>query len=77
MQLKAVRVLSLRALSESSCSGAVSAARIAEGAFEALDAPVRRLAYPDHPVPFNKELEAVCLPDEESIAASLRELAAW
>ena len=57
--------------------GGEIAARIAEGAFEALDAPVRRLAYPDHPVPFNKELEAVCLPDEESIAASLRELAAW
>ena len=57
--------------------GGEIAARIAEGAFEALDAPVRRLAYPDHPVPFNKELEAVCLPDEESIAASLRDLAAW
>ena len=57
--------------------GGEISARIAEGAFEALDAPVRRLAYPDHPVPFNKELEAVCLPDEESIAASLRELAAW
>ena len=52
-------------------------ARIADRAFDSLDAPVRRLAYPDHPVPFNKELEAECLPDEESIAASLRELAAW
>jgi len=51
--------------------------RIAERAFDSLDAPVRRLAYPDHPVPFNKELEARCLPDEERIASSLRELAAW
>ena len=57
--------------------GGEIAARIAAGAFESLDAPVRRLAYPDHPVPFNKELEATCLPNEESIAASLRELAAW
>ena len=57
--------------------GGEIAARIAAGAFESLDAPVRRLAYPDHPVPFNKELESACLPNEESIAASLRELAAW
>ena len=57
--------------------GGELAARIADQAFDSLDAPVRRLAYPDHPVPFNKELEAECLPDEESIAASLRELAAW
>ena len=51
--------------------------RIAERAFDSLDAPVRRLAYPDHPVPFNKELEARCLPDEERIASTLRELVAW
>ena len=57
--------------------GGEIAARIAAGAFESLDAPVRRLAYPDNPVPFNKELEAACLPNEESIAANLRELAAW
>jgi len=57
--------------------GGEIAARIGSEAFESLDAPVRRLAYPDHPVPFNKELEAECLPDEESIAVVLRELAAW
>ncbi len=57
--------------------GGELAARIAEKAFEYLDGPVRRLAFPDHPVPFNKALEAAALPDEAKIVAAVRELARW
>ena len=54
--------------------GAEIAARIAEGAFEYLEKPVRRLASPDLPVPAAKSLEALCVPTPESIAASVREM---
>ena len=57
--------------------GGELAARIAEKAFEYLDGPIRRLAFPDHPVPFNKTLEAAALPDEAKIVAAVRELARW
>ncbi len=57
--------------------GGELAARIAEKAFEYLDGPIRRLAFPDHPVPFNKALEAAALPDEAKIVAAVRELARW
>ena len=52
-------------------------ARIADIGFEHLDAPVRRLAYPDTPVPFDKGLEAECLPSEETIASAVRALCRW
>jgi 2-oxoisovalerate dehydrogenase E1 component len=57
--------------------GGEVAARIAEKAFDHLDAPVRRLGYPDTPVPFHKALEEECLPDAEKIAAAARELSRW
>jgi 2-oxoisovalerate dehydrogenase E1 component beta subunit len=57
--------------------GAEIAARIADQAFEHLDGPVRRLAYPDTPVPYQKDLEAAALPDAGKILGAIRELAAW
>jgi 2-oxoisovalerate dehydrogenase E1 component len=54
--------------------GAELGAWIADAAFEWLDAPVRRVAYPDVPVPHQKDFEAACLPDEARIAAAVREL---
>ncbi|MBI4601613.1 MAG: alpha-ketoacid dehydrogenase subunit beta [Planctomycetes bacterium] len=57
--------------------GGELAARIAEKAFEHLDAPVRRLAYPDIPVPYHRALEAACLPSAEKIAQVVRELRGW
>ncbi len=57
--------------------GGELAARIAEKAFEYLDGPIRRLAFPDHPVPFNKALEAAALPDEAKIVTAVRKLAKW
>ena len=38
--------------------GAEVAARLADKAFPWLDAPVRRVAYPDRPVPFSNARDA-------------------
>ncbi len=55
--------------------GAEIAATIAEEAFESLDAPPRRLAAPDTPVPFSPVLERAFIPQVEDVARALRELA--
>jgi 2-oxoisovalerate dehydrogenase E1 component beta subunit len=57
--------------------GGEIAATIAEEAFEDLDAPPRRLAAPDTPVPFSPELERAFIPQVEDVAAALRELAGY
>lgn len=54
--------------------GAELAALVADKAFHLLDAPVRRVAAPDVPVPFAPELESVYRPNAERIAAALMEL---
>ncbi len=55
-------------------SGEISA-RISEGAFGALAAPVRRLAMPDVPVPSARELERAVMPSATQIADAARDLA--
>jgi 2-oxoisovalerate dehydrogenase E1 component len=57
--------------------GAELAARIADEAFEYLDAPVRRVGAQDSFVPFAPNLEAAVLPSVDQIADALRELAAY
>ncbi|MDT8898644.1 alpha-ketoacid dehydrogenase subunit beta [Thermanaerothrix sp. 4228-RoL] len=58
--------------------GAEIAALIAEEAFEALDAPVRRLCGPDVPgVPFSHPMQDWFMPNAQKIAAALRALAAY
>jgi 2-oxoisovalerate dehydrogenase E1 component beta subunit len=57
--------------------GAEIAATIAEEAFENLDAPVRRIAAPDTPVPFAPPLEKAFIPQVEDVVAGLRELAEY
>jgi len=54
--------------------GAEVAARIADGAFDSLDAPVRRIGAQDCFVPFAPNLEAVILPSVEQIAAAIKDL---
>jgi pyruvate/2-oxoglutarate/acetoin dehydrogenase E1 component len=54
--------------------GAEIAATIAEEAFEDLDAPPRRIAAPDTPVPFAPVLEAAFIPQVADVVAALREL---
>ena len=57
--------------------GAEIAATIAEEAFEHLDAPVKRIAAPDTPVPFSPPLEQAFIPQVDDVVAGLRELAAY
>ena len=54
--------------------GAEIAARVAEGAYEYLDAPVRRIATPDVPIPFSPVLEELALPTAETIVRTTLEL---
>lgn len=54
--------------------GAEIAAMIAEKAFDYLDAPVKRVAALDSPIPFNPRLEDYILPNEEKIKAAALEL---
>lgn len=54
--------------------GAEVAARLADKAFFWLDAPVRRLGYPDRPVPYSKVLESELLPSAEKVLRAAREL---
>jgi pyruvate/2-oxoglutarate/acetoin dehydrogenase E1 component len=54
--------------------GAEIVATIAEEAFEHLDAPVKRIAAPDSPVPFSPPLEKAFIPQVEDVAAALKEL---
>ena len=51
------------------------AATVAEQALDYLDAPVKRLAVPDVPIPYSRPLENFVIPSVEAIAAAARELA--
>jgi pyruvate dehydrogenase E1 component beta subunit len=58
-------------------SGGISAeisARITEGAFYELDAPVSRVCTAEVPIPYAKHLEDAALPQAETIAATVREV---
>jgi 2-oxoisovalerate dehydrogenase E1 component len=57
--------------------GGEIAARILEQAFDRLDAPVRRLAHPDTPVPYHPDLEAAGIPDEARIVSAIRDLSRY
>jgi 2-oxoisovalerate dehydrogenase E1 component beta subunit len=57
--------------------GAEIAATIAEEIFEDLDAPVKRIAAPDTPVPFAPTLEKAFIPQVEDVVKGLRELAEY
>ena len=50
---------------------------LAEEAFEDLDAPVKRIAAPDCPVPFAPVLEKAFIPQVDDVVAGLRELAEY
>lgn len=57
--------------------GAEIAAIIASEAFTRLDAPIRRVAAKDSPVPYGPTLENAMLPQTSDILAALEELAAF
>ncbi|HXA42839.1 MAG TPA: alpha-ketoacid dehydrogenase subunit beta [Candidatus Solibacter sp.] len=52
--------------------GAEIAASVSEQCFDALDAPVRRVAMPDVPMPYAKNLELALVPTEEEVVAATR-----
>ena len=53
------------------------AALIAEKAFGALKAPVKRVTAPHTPVPFAPSLEKLYIPDPDRIAAAVMETHAY
>ncbi len=55
-------------------TGAELASLIAEECFDALDAPVKRVAAANVPMPFSPELEKLVLPKPEDLIAAVREL---
>jgi 2-oxoisovalerate dehydrogenase E1 component len=57
--------------------GAEISARISDELFRWLDAPVKRLAMPDIPVPYNVGLMNSVLPNTEKILKSIEELLAF
>lgn len=54
--------------------GAEISALISDELFEYLDAPVKRLAMPDIPMPYNVGLMNSVLPDVEKILKTIEEL---
>lgn len=50
------------------------AAVVAEEVLDYLDAPIKRVAEPDTPIPFSPPLEKHVIPDEKSIVRAVREI---
>jgi len=71
---KTSKVLVLDEANQTCAAGAEVAALIADRAFEDLDAPVRRLATPDVPIPFSPPLEQAVLPSTDKVREACREL---
>jgi pyruvate/2-oxoglutarate/acetoin dehydrogenase E1 component len=74
---KTSKVLVLHEDTRTGGFGAEIAATIAEEAFEQLDAPVKRIAAPDTPVPFSPPLEKAFIPQVEDVKKGLEELIAY
>ena len=70
---KTSKVLVLHEDTRTAGFGAEIAATIAEDAFEDLDAPVKRIAAPDTPVPFSPVLEKAFIPQVEDVVAGIEE----
>ncbi len=54
--------------------GSEVAARIYEQAFDYVDAPVRRVAQEEVPLPYNRTLEQMALPQIEDVIAAVKEV---
>jgi 2-oxoisovalerate dehydrogenase E1 component beta subunit len=74
---KTGKVLVAHEATQSCGVGAEVAALVAAEAFEALDAPVRRLTAPDVPIPFSPPLEQAVLPQLEDMKEACLELLAY
>jgi pyruvate/2-oxoglutarate/acetoin dehydrogenase E1 component len=74
---KTSKVLVLHEDTRTGGFGAEIAATIGEEAFEELDAPVKRIAAPDSPVPFSPPLEKAFIPQVEDVKKGLEELISY
>ena len=74
---KTSKVLVLHEDTHTGGFGGEIAATIAEEAFEDLDAPPKRIAAPDSPVPFSPQLEKAYIPQVEDVVAGIREVAEY
>ena len=54
--------------------GAEVASRIYEEAFDSVDAPIKRVAQKEVPLPYNRTLEQAALPQVEDVIAAVREV---
>jgi pyruvate dehydrogenase E1 component subunit beta len=54
--------------------GAEISARIYEEAFDYVDAPIRRVAQDEVPLPYNRNLEQMALPQVEDVIAAVKEV---
>ena len=54
--------------------GAEVSARLYEEAFDYVDAPIRRVAQKEVPLPYNRQLEQAALPQVEDIVRAVREV---
>jgi len=74
---KTNRVIILHEAPLTGGAGAEFAARIAEKAFDYLDAPIKRIAALDVPTPYSPPLEAFYLPNRDKVLRAARELLAY
>ena len=54
--------------------GSEVAARIYEGAFDYVDAPIQRVAQKETPLPYNRSLEQLALPQVEDVVRAVKEV---
>ena len=74
---KTSKVLVLHEDTRTGGFGGEIAATIAEEAFEDLDAPVKRIAAPDTPVPFSPALEKAFIPQVDNVVRGIKELSEY
>src|SRR6476469_3958412 len=74
---KTSKVLVLHEDTRTGGFGAEIAASISEEAFEDLDAPVKRIAAPDTPVPFSPVLEKAFIPQVDDVVRGIKELSEY
>ena len=74
---KTSKLLILHEDTRTSGFGAEIAAQVTEEAFEDLDAPIKRVAAPDTPIPFSPPLETAFIPQADDVASAIRELVAY
>lgn len=71
---KTHRVVIVEESNKTAGIGAELAAMLQEELYDELDGPVARIAALDVPIPYNIELERLCIPDTDRIVAAIKEM---